>query len=91
MPTPQATFYVWIPCPKGYTSTELCTRILDEADVVTTPGLGFGRTADGYIRAALTVETPRLLEAVERIGKLGYRGQVIPGEPEPFGPRIKHG
>ena len=67
---PQATFYVWIPCPKGYTSAELCTRLLDEADVVTTPGIGFGRTADGYIRAALTVETPRLLEAVERIGKL---------------------
>lgn len=70
VPTPEATFYVWIPCPKGYTSTELCARILDEADVVTTPGLGFGRTADGYIRAALTVDTPRLLRAVERIGKL---------------------
>ena len=27
---------------------------------MTTPGIGFGRTADGYIRAALTVETPRL-------------------------------
>ena len=37
---------------------------------MTTPGIGFGRTADGYIRAALTVETPRLIEAVERIGKL---------------------
>ena len=68
--TPEATFYVWIPCPVGYTSAELCTRLLDEADVVTTPGIGFGRTADGYIRAALTVETSRLLEAVERIGKL---------------------
>jgi len=70
VPTPQATFYVWIPCPAGYTSSELCAKLLDEADVVTTPGLGFGRTADGFIRAALTVETPRLLEAVERIGKL---------------------
>jgi LL-diaminopimelate aminotransferase len=70
VPTPQATLSVWIPCPPGYTSAELCTRLLDEADVVTTPGVGFGRTADGYIRAALTVETPRLLEAVERIGKL---------------------
>lgn len=70
VPTPQATFYVWIPCPKGYTSTELCARLLDEADVVTTPGLGFGRTADGFIRAALTVETPRLVEAVDRIGRL---------------------
>jgi LL-diaminopimelate aminotransferase len=69
-PTPGATFYVWIPCPAGYSSTELCARLLDEADVVTTPGLGFGRTADGFIRATLTVETPRLLEAVHRIGKL---------------------
>jgi LL-diaminopimelate aminotransferase len=70
IPTPRATFYMWIPCPKGYTSAELCTRLLEEADVVTTPGIGFGRTADGYIRAALTVPTPRLLEAVERIGRL---------------------
>jgi LL-diaminopimelate aminotransferase len=70
VPIPQATFYVWIPCPAGYTSAELCTRLLDEANVVTTPGIGFGRTADGYIRAALTVETPRLVEAAERIGKL---------------------
>ena len=70
VPSPGATFYVWIPCPGGYTSTELCARLLDEADVVTTPGLGFGRTADGFIRAALTVETPRLLQAVERIGNL---------------------
>ncbi len=70
MPTPEATFYVWIPCPQGYTSTQLCARLLDEANVVTTPGLGFGRTADGYIRVALTVDTPRLLEAVDRIGNL---------------------
>ena len=49
--------------------TTLC-RLLEEANVVTTPGLGFGRTADGYIRVALTVDTPRLLEAVDRIGKL---------------------
>ena len=70
VPSPGATFYVWIPCPKGYSSTDLCGRLLDEASVVTTPGLGFGRTADGYVRVSLTVETPRLLEAVDRIGKL---------------------
>ena len=70
VPTPSAGFYVWIPCPAGYTSTELCARILDEASVVTTPGLGFGRSADGFIRATLTVETPRLIEAAERIGRL---------------------
>ena len=67
-----ATFYVWIPCPNGISSTEMCGRILDEADVVTTPGLGFGRSADGYIRATLTVETPRLMEAIERFSKLKF-------------------
>ena len=70
MPTPPATFYVWIPCPAGYTSTSLSSKLLDEANIVTTPGIGFGSTADGYIRMALTVETPRIKEAVERIAKL---------------------
>jgi LL-diaminopimelate aminotransferase len=69
-PTPQATFYVWIPCPRGYSSTDFCTRLLEEADVVTTPGIGFGSSGEGFIRATLTVETPRLLEAAERIGRL---------------------
>ena len=69
---PNATFYIWIPCPDGISSTEMCGRILDEADVVTTPGLGFGRTADNYIRATLTVETPRLLEAVDRFSRLKF-------------------
>ncbi len=70
VPSPEATFYMWIPCPAGYTSTEVCSKLLEEADVVTTPGIGFGKTAEGFIRATLTVPTPRLVEAVERIGKL---------------------
>jgi LL-diaminopimelate aminotransferase len=70
VPVPDATFYMWIPCPKGIKSADLCGRLLDEADLVTTPGIGFGSTTDGFIRATLTVETPRLLEAVERIGRL---------------------
>jgi LL-diaminopimelate aminotransferase len=70
VPAPRATFYVWIPCPRGISSMGLSARLLDEADIVMTPGLGFGKTTDGYIRAALTVETPRLMEAVDRIAKL---------------------
>ncbi len=67
---PEATFYIWLPCPAGLRSLEVCSRLLEEADVVTTPGVGFGQTADGFIRATLTVETPRLLEAVDRIARL---------------------
>ena len=67
VPLPQATFYVWIPVPRGYTSTQLCEVLLDRTDIVTTPGIGFGPSGEGYIRAALTVEESRLQEAVDRI------------------------
>jgi LL-diaminopimelate aminotransferase len=69
-PTPGATFYVWVPCPPGQSSTDFCARVLEEADVVTTPGIGFGASAEGFIRATLTVGTNRLVEAAERIGRL---------------------
>jgi LL-diaminopimelate aminotransferase len=70
VPTPPATFYVWIPTPRGIGSIDLCGRLLEEVDVVTTPGVGFGPSGEGYIRAALTVNEDRLREAVARIGKL---------------------
>ena len=67
---PQATFYVWITCPAGIGSMELVGKLLDEADLVTIPGNGFGPAGEGYIRAALTVDVDRIGEAVGRIGKL---------------------
>jgi len=67
---PKATFYVWIPVPPGYTSNELTKSLLEKADIVTTPGVGFGPNGEGYIRMALTVSEERLREAVERIEKL---------------------
>ncbi len=70
VPTPPATFYVWIPCPAGISSMDLCARLLEEVNVVTTPGVGFGASGEGYIRATLTVPEPRLKEAVERIATL---------------------
>ncbi|RJP74365.1 MAG: LL-diaminopimelate aminotransferase [Candidatus Abyssobacteria bacterium SURF_17] len=67
VPKPKATFYLWVTVPPGYTSTELTTMLLKEAGIVTTPGIGFGRNGEGYIRMALTVKKERLAEAVERI------------------------
>jgi len=67
---PKATFYVWIPVPSGYTSNELTKSLLEKADIVTTPGVGFGPNGEGYIRMALTVSEERLKEAVERIKRL---------------------
>ncbi len=67
---PQATFYVWARVPGGISSTDLASRLLDEADIVVTPGVGFGRCGEGYVRMALTVPDHRLSEAVERIARL---------------------
>jgi LL-diaminopimelate aminotransferase len=64
---PRASFYVWIPVPKGYTSTQFTAKLLDEAGIVVTPGNGFGRHGEGFFRIALTVEQARIEEAVDRI------------------------
>jgi LL-diaminopimelate aminotransferase len=69
---PEGTFYFWIPIPKGCTSAQVSARLLEECDVVTTPGIGFGPPGEGFIRATITVPEARLAQAVERIGKLKW-------------------
>ncbi|MFQ6048654.1 MAG: LL-diaminopimelate aminotransferase [Phycisphaerae bacterium] len=70
--TPSATFYVWAQCPPGYTSIAAATRLLDQANVVMVPGVGFGPAGEGYLRAALTVELQRIRQAVDRIVSLKW-------------------
>ncbi|AKL98132.1 LL-diaminopimelate aminotransferase [Endomicrobium proavitum] len=69
---PKATFYVWAKVPKGYTSAQAVSKLLDEAAIVCTPGNGMGKSGEGYVRFALTVGVPRIKEAVERIAKLKF-------------------
>ncbi len=64
---PRATFYLWVTAPKGLSSAEFTTKLLDEAGVVTTPGNGFGAAGEGYVRFTLCVEKKRLKEVAERI------------------------
>jgi LL-diaminopimelate aminotransferase len=67
---PRATFYLWARVPKGYTSVSFTERVLKETGVVITPGSGFGKSGEGYVRFSLTVASERLNEAVERIKAL---------------------
>ena len=69
---PAATFYVWCRCPDGADSMTFAKRCLAKADVVFIPGIGFGPTGEGYFRAALTVQTERINQAVERLAKLSW-------------------
>lgn len=66
---PKATFYVWIPVPAGYTSSELALKFLEELNIVVTPGNGFGPNGEGYFRISLTMAESRIMEALDRIKK----------------------
>ncbi|MFA6472740.1 MAG: LL-diaminopimelate aminotransferase [Candidatus Latescibacterota bacterium] len=67
---PRASFYVWIRLPKGTSSTDVTARLIKEAAVVTTPGVGFGDHGEGYIRMTVTSPKERLAEAVDRLAKV---------------------
>ena len=68
---PQAAYYVWAKLPKGFTSSmETAKTFLDKANIVVTPGNGFGEAGEGYVRMALTVPKERINEAVERLKKV---------------------
>ncbi|MFC1694054.1 LL-diaminopimelate aminotransferase [Candidatus Latescibacterota bacterium] len=69
---PKATFYVWISIPEGQSSTDVTARLIKEAAVVTTPGVGFGTCGEGFIRMTLTTSRERLAEAVDRIAKVQF-------------------
>ena len=55
---PKASLYVWARVPEGTTSVQFATRLLDEAGVVVTPGIGYGPTRRG-LRAALAHDPGR--------------------------------
>lgn len=67
---PGATFYVWMRVPSGFDSMSFATTLLDQANVVVIPGVGFGQAGENYVRFALTVPTERIRQALERIAKL---------------------
>ncbi|MBL7151142.1 MAG: LL-diaminopimelate aminotransferase [Candidatus Omnitrophica bacterium] len=67
---PRATFYVWIKIPKKTDSVRFSSLLLEKADIIVTPGVGFGKYGEGYIRIALTVGEERIKEAVRRLEKV---------------------
>ena len=69
--TPQATMYIWakLPTQWSHNSREFCTELVKKTGVAASPGIGFGKFGEGYVRFAL-VQKPEILEtAVERISK----------------------
>ncbi len=71
---PKATFYVWAKIPQGYTSIEFARTLLDELAITVTPGTGYGKGGEGYIRFSLTIPDDRLQEGVKRLSS--WRGRA---------------
>ena len=66
---PKGTIYVWVPVPAGHTSVSFADLVLEQADVVVSPGSGYGPNGEGYVRLSLTLADDRLDQAVERIAR----------------------
>jgi LL-diaminopimelate aminotransferase len=64
---PRATPYFWARVPDGYTSASFAELVLEQANVVVSPGNAYGPSGEGYVRLSLTVPDDRLQEAVSRI------------------------
>lgn len=62
--------YVWLKCPKGMSSWEFFDYLLNEAQVVGTPGAGFGKNGEGYFRLTAFGSEEVTKEAVNRIKSL---------------------
>ncbi|MEC4818314.1 MAG: LL-diaminopimelate aminotransferase [Scytonema sp. PMC 1069.18] len=69
VPIPKATMYIWakLPEPWSKNSVEFCTQLVQETGVAASPGTGFGKSGEGYVRFALVHDVPILQAAVQRI------------------------
>lgn len=64
---PQAGLYVWTRVPEGYSSEQFANALLEERDIVVTPGSSYGEAGEGYIRLSLTLADDRVAEGLSRL------------------------
>ncbi|MDQ3354348.1 MAG: aminotransferase class I/II-fold pyridoxal phosphate-dependent enzyme, partial [Actinomycetota bacterium] len=67
---PQGTMFVWAPIPEAYQekgSVEFASDLVTEANVATSPGVGFGPGGDGHVRFALIENEQRITQAVRNL------------------------
>lgn len=69
----KATFYLWLPTPKGMSSEEFVTLMLEKANVVVPPGNGYGKYGEGYFRIALTKDAETIKKCIQRMKDAGIR------------------
>ncbi len=71
VPVPTATMYIWAKLPEPWTarSLDFAIQLVEQTGVAVSPGAGFGKTGEGYVRFALVHEPAILETAVDRIAQ----------------------
>ena len=64
--------YIWLKVPNGLTSWEFFDKLLQEVNIVGTPGSGFGPSGEGYFRLTSFGTKENTIEAMERIKKIKF-------------------
>jgi len=73
---PKASLYVWAKVPEGYTSMKFASDLLEQLGVVVTPGIGYGKNGEGYVRLSLTISDAGLVKGLSRLSEWhGYRAK----------------
>jgi len=70
---PKAGLYIWAKVPEGYTSVDFANDLLEQVGVVVTPGIGYGKNGEGYVRLSLTVPDAGLVKGLSRLA--GWHGR----------------
>jgi len=68
---PKASLYVWAKVPEGFTSVDFATELLDKVGIVVTPGVGYGKSGEGYIRLSLTIPDAALVKGLSKLAEWG--------------------
>ena len=68
---PKASLYVWAKIPEGYTSMDFAADLLEQVGVAVTPGVGYGKNGEGYVRLSLTIPDATLVKGLSRLA--GWR------------------
>ncbi len=66
---PKASLYIWARVPEGYNSTAFTTDLLEQTGIVVTPGLGYGRSGENYVRLSLTITDVELMKGLSRLAE----------------------
>jgi alanine-synthesizing transaminase len=84
IPSPPASMFAWVPIPDAFKelgSMEFAKRLLIEAKIAVSPGIGFGEYGEGHVRIALVENEQRIRQAARNVrrflGDIGRNSKIL--------------